>query len=458
MKNTMNIDLKTPLRQLCALLLLQGLLLAGNPARALEGDDNLFDPSSIIKVGSTYHIFCDGTGIVHKTSADMVNWTNTSSVLGSGAGPSWIQTYVPGFNGYFWAPEIVSMGGKYYLYYSCGGVTDAKLQCIGCATSTDLTTWTDQGYVLSANDSTTWGGIDPGVCKDASGNYWLTWGSWRQGIYTAQLNTSTGKLLNSTKTNIINVTNAEASNMVYNGGYYYAFYDRGTCCDGITSTYTIWVARSTSPTGPFTGNKVFIAANAPIYAPGHFGYFKDNSTEYVSFHFDDGNSNGYPRLFISRLTWSGGWPVQTPNWIPNGTYKITSSSSGLAMTGGTGASLQPLTQDTYTGAANQQWVFTNLGWNLYEITCASGGLSLDALNCASSNGTLLDLYGYWGGVCQQWNVYHAANGSYVFSTYNGGGNGTDVIDVPGHSLTPGTQLNLWSYNGGTNQKWVVAAP
>ena len=441
------------------LILFSAALLAGSPARALEGDDGVFDPSSIVKIGSTYHIFTDGTGIVHKTSTDMVNWTTVGSVFGSGAGPSWIQTYVPGFAGYFWAPEVTSMGGKYYIYYACGGETPATDQCIGCATSTDLVNWTDQGLVVSANASTTWGGIDPSVCQDASGNYWMTWGSWRQGIYAAQLNTTTGKFLNSTKTNIVNVTDAEASKLLYHGGYYYCFYNEGTCCVGITSTYTIHVARATSPTGPFTGNTVFIAKNAPIYAPGQLGYFDDNGTEYITFHYDDGNSNGYPRLFISHLTWSNNWPVNVPNWIANGTYKVTNTGDGLALTGGTtGASLQPVTENTYTAASNQKWTFTNLGWNLYEITCSNGGLSLDAYRCSNANGTLMDLYSYWAGTCQQYVVYHESDGTYAFATYNGGGNGTDVLDVPNGVTTSGTQLDLWSYNGLWTQKWVVSAP
>jgi len=447
------------MRFAAALLLLCALLIAGSPARALEGDDGVFDPSSIIKVGSTYHIFCDGTGIVHKTSTDMVSWTTVGNVLGTGNGPSWIQTYVPGFTGYFWAPEITTMGGKYYIYYACGGETPATDQCIGCATSTDLVNWTDQGLVVAATPSTTWGGIDPSVCEDASGNYWMTWGSWRQGIYDAQLNPTTGKFLNSTKTNIVNITDAEASKMIYHDGYYYCFFNQGTCCVGITSTYTIWVARSTSPTGPFTGAAVFIASAAPIYAPGQLGYFDDNGTEYVTFHYDDGNSNGYPRLFISHLTWSNNWPVNNPNWIANGTYRITNTTNGLGVTGGTtGASLQAVTENTYTAATNQKWVFTNLGWNLYKITNADGGLALDALDCSNANGTLMDLYAYWGGTCQQYNIYHENDGTYAFATYNGGGNGTDVLDIPNGVSTLGTQLDLWAYNGLWTQKWTVSTP
>ncbi len=425
----------------------------------MEGADGMFDPSTIIKVGSTYHVFADGQGIIHRTSTDLVNWTNTSTVFGSGSGPSWIQTYVPGFAGYFWAPDIVSMGGKYYCYYSCS--LGQRPCAIGVASSTNLSTWTDLGMVVYSDNNTTYGSIDPGICRDASGNYWMTWGSHLTGIWVAQLNPSTGKFMNSSKYNIANFNDAEGSAMMYHNGYYYLFYNRGTCCSGTSSTYYISVARSTSPNGTFSGNRTYLSGSSPCIGPGHFGYYTEGGAEYVSYHYIDANSNGYPRLGLSKIGWnSDGWPNFQANWIGNGTYKVTAQSNGLAWDdwGCTGASLQAVAQNTYTGLACQKWVFTHLGWGAYKITCSLGGLSLDAVNCANANGTKLDLYSYWGGACQQWKVYRSNSGSYVISTMNGSGNGTAVIEVPSASTATGTQLGLWAYGGGAHQKWNVSAP
>jgi len=435
------------------------LVVAKTEVRAMEGTDGLFDPSTIIKVGSTYHVFADGQGIIHRTSTDLVNWTNVSTVFGSGAGPSWIQTYVPGFAGYFWAPEIVYMGGKYYCYYSCS--LGAKPCAIGVASSTNLTTWTDLGMVVYSTTSTTYGCIDPGVFKDASGNYWLTFGSHLTGIWDAQLNSSTGKLLNSTKYNIVNISDAEASTMVYHGGYYYVFYNRGTCCSGTSSTYYVSVARSTSPSSSFSGNRVFIGSSSPCIGPGHAGYLNDSGTEYCSYHYIDANSNGYPRLAVSKWTWnSDGWPAMSPDWIAAGTYKVTQQGNGLAWDdwGCTGASGQAVAQNTYAGLACQKWVFTPLGWGTYKITCSVGGNAVEAYNCTNTNGTKIDLYPYWAGSCLTWKVYRASNGSYVFATMNGSGNGTTVIETPSASASTGVQLGLYTYGGGAHQKWKIAAP
>ena len=442
----------------CIAALVLSLVFAKTEMKAMEGDDGLFDPSNIIKVGSTYHVFADGQGIIHKTSTDLVNWTNTSTVFGSGSGPSWIQTYVPGFKGYFWAPDIVYMGGKYYLYYSCS--LGARPCAIGVASSTNLTSWTDLGMVVYSDNSTAYGSIDPGICQNGS-NFWMVWGSHLTGIWSAQLNPSTGKLLNSSKYNIANFSDAEGGAMVYHNGYYYLFYNRGTCCAGTSSTYYVSVARSTSPTGGFSGNRVFIGSSSPCIGPGHAGYFTDNGIEFASYHYVDANSNGYPRLGISKWSWaSDGWPIFSPEWIAAGTYKVTNQGNGLAWDawGCTGASGSALAQGTYAGLNCQKWVFTQNGWGSYKISCLAGGLSAEAINCANTAGTKLDIYSDWAGSCQRWKIYRASNGGYVFATMNGSGNGTAVIDVPNASSAAGTQLQLWPYLGNSAQKWNILAP
>jgi len=294
--------LRTLASAVVALSALGAVLVAGTPARATSGANGIHDPSNIIKVGSTYHIYGTGQGIYHLTSTNLTTWSVASSVFGSGSGPSWIQTYVPGFTGFFWAPEIVKIGSKYFLYYACS--LGAKPCAIGVATSTDLNTWTDQGMVVYSDNNTTYGSIDPGVFQDASGNWWMTWGSHLTGIWIAQLNANTGKFLNSTKTNIANFSDAEASNVTRNGSYYYLFYNRGVCCNGTASTYYINVARATSPNGPYTGNRVFMSGSSPFYGPGQAGFY----AALISYHYYDGNNNGAPTLGISNLNWSGGWP------------------------------------------------------------------------------------------------------------------------------------------------------
>jgi arabinan endo-1,5-alpha-L-arabinosidase len=57
--------------------------------------------------------------------------------------------------------------------------------------------------------------------------------------------------LNTTLANVVNVSDAEAGFVIRRGNFYYLFYNRGSCCNGSSSTYYIQVARSANPNGPY---------------------------------------------------------------------------------------------------------------------------------------------------------------------------------------------------------------
>lgn len=158
---------------------------------SLAGSTGIHDPSTVIKRNGVYHVWGTGNQIYHLTSTDLIKWTPAPSVFASGTWPTWINSYVSGFGGTFWAPECVYMGGKYYMYYSVS--MGARPCAIGVAISTDLNTWTDQGVVVYSDNNTVYGSIDPAVFVDVSGKYWMTFGSHLTGIWIAQINPSTGK-------------------------------------------------------------------------------------------------------------------------------------------------------------------------------------------------------------------------------------------------------------------------
>jgi len=398
----------------------------------------------------------------------LIKWTTASTVFPSGTWPGWINTYVSGFAGFFWAPECIYMNGRYYMYYSCS--TGGRPCAIGLATSTDLSTWTDQGVVVYSTASNNYGSIDPAFFWDASGNLWMVFGSHLNGIWMAQLNTSTGKRLNSTLYNVASSGSAsehEAAFVIRRGSYYYLFYNRGVCCNGTGSTYYIQVGRSTSPTGPYTdrsgrsltsgGGTAFLSTSGRYIGPGHLGYFSEGGVEYINYHFYDGNANGTPLMRISNIRWdSANWPYASADWVSNGRYKVVNAGNGLAWDdwGCTGASLQAIAQNTYSGLNCQRWDFTSLGNGAYRINCAQGGLAAEVLNCSPNNGAKLDIYSYWGGGCQQWNIERASDGRYVISSVNG----NRVVDVPNGTTTTGTQLQIWDYLGGNAQKWLIQSP
>jgi len=300
------------------------------------------DPGTMIYDGVHYYVFGDGQGINVSYSTDMRNWNYTSPVF-PGNPPPWTTNAVPGFTGYFWAPDEAYFNGRYNLYYACsdwGTINSA----IGLVTTPSLIVpvWTDQGKIIQSNpvgqtttntDLTAYNCIDPSIMVDANGTVWMSFGSYSDGILIMQLDPSTGKRL-SASSPIYRVSNngptffsntEEGSYLYQHGGYYYLFVNFGGCCAGIDSTYNIRVGRSASVTGPYFdksgvnmingGGTMFLESSGRFIGPGHAAILGVNGTNWFTYHYYDGNNGGTATLGIGRLTWGAdGWPVFTNDW------------------------------------------------------------------------------------------------------------------------------------------------
>ena len=340
----------------------------------LYGDFGVHDPSKLIKQGGVYYTFITSQGIVSKSSTDLRNWNYNATVF-PGNPPAWTTNAVPDFTGYFWAPDIAYFNGKYHLYYSCSswGSIDSA---IGLVTSPSLSapTWTDQGKVVQSDaaghtqpetDTTAYNCIDPSILVDTNGTVWMSFGSYSSGILVTQLDPTTGKRLNTNTLVATLVANnagggwgstIEASYLYQRGGYYYLFVNYGGCCSDVDSTYNIRVGRSVNVTGPYYdqdgvnlvngGGTIFSESTGRYIGPGHASILDDNGTNYFSYHYYDGNGNGYPLLGLANLYWSvDGWPVLTNDW--SALYPLAADaneSSGLyngALQNGAGFTSDP---------------------------------------------------------------------------------------------------------------------
>ncbi|MGP8200536.1 MAG: family 43 glycosylhydrolase [Limisphaerales bacterium] len=291
------------------------------------------DPSRMIKDGGFYYTFGDGQGINVSFTSDLRNWNYANPVF-PGSPPVWTTNAVPGFTGYFWAPDIVYQNGQYYLYYAAsiwGTITSA----IGLVTTPSLTApvWTDHGAVVKYESGVAYNCIDPSILQDTNGTMWMSFGSYSDGIFITQLNPATGNLnypglaptkIADSSTNFFS-NGTEASFLYQTNGYYYLFLNLGGCCSGINSTYNIRVGRSTSVTGPYLyqdgsamlggAGTIFLESSGRFIGPGQAGILNDNGTNWFTYHFYDGNNNGTATLGVGLLTWSaGGWPVFTNDW------------------------------------------------------------------------------------------------------------------------------------------------
>ncbi len=408
------------------------------------------DPSRIIKNNDgRYWVFTTGQGIwcMSASNTEFSDWQAEPTPFGNSY-PSWIDNYVSGFTGFFWAPDIIKIGSTYYLYYSCAG--EGAPAAIGLVTAPGLNgPWTDQGMVVAGNNA-----IDPGLLIDGS-NLWMTWGNWQSGIDIIQLDPSTGKRLNSTTYHQI-TGEVEGPALLKNDNYYYLFYQRGLCCNGVNSTYYVVVARSTSVTGPYTGERVFLPnKDGNIIGPGHIGYGEGKLT----YHYYDGNDNGNAKLMITTLGYVEGWPVaggsndEPPitNDIFEGTYSIIASHSGKALDvydWGTSDGTN-INQWDYWGGTVQQFNIAPVGGIWHRITpVIATDKALDVNNISTDDGANIQIYNYWGGYGQQFRFQQAGSG--VWRIINR--NSDKCIDVENSSTENGANVIQWTCISGSHNQ------
>jgi arabinan endo-1,5-alpha-L-arabinosidase len=447
------------------LLLLAGISEEG--ILALHNHYGAHDPTGIIKCEDTYWIFTTGHGPYAMYSKDLVKWTAGRTPLTPGTFPSWVTDYVPGFEGHFWAPECIYLNGLYHLYYSCSS-WGSKQSAIGLLTTKSLNPesddyfWQDQGVVVYSNASSEANCIDPSVFKDDSGKVWMSYGSYFGGIRVVELDSLTGKVSGSYHYPVAS-GGVEASYLFNGEDYYYLFINRGSCCQGVASTYHIQVGRSTSPTGPFldkSGNNLnsgwgttILSTSGSFIGPGHIGYYSENNTEFVTYHYYDGDDKGNPKLSIGTFKWSeDGWPVITNNWVEDGHYSILNENSQLAWDySGAGADQDPVVQNTYTKAPSQKWTFEALGNGFYSIIPGGRDLVAGITPCTGSVGTKIALGSPESSPCQIWRVEKTNDLNLIFSSKYG----NRVLEVPGSSTDAGTQLAINLHTGTKNQQWML---
>jgi arabinan endo-1,5-alpha-L-arabinosidase len=377
--------------------------------------------------------------------------------------PSWIAQKIPNFSGSFWAPDVIQMNGYYYMYYSVSTFRTSS-SAIGVARSASLKnpSWQDLGIVVqSYGGGAEINAIDPALFRDHDGKVYLSYGSFFGGIGVAEIDQSTGKLAGSVTTVWGGGgKDIEAPYITRDGGYYYLFVNRGTCCQASNSTYYVEVQRATNIRGPYSGTRTILPVTDGKYrGPGHIADLRQDGCHFVSTHYYDLSDNGNPKLDIQRMTYSAGWPVLTRNFtdfsgcggISDGVYAFKSRLSGKVM-GVAGASTADgalVQQSTDTNARHQQWYVIGHGDGYYSVINANSLKSLDDYNNSTTAGTNIAQWGYWAGQGQQWRFASPASGYYTAANRLSG----MVLDVQNKSTADGAQIIQYPSNGGTNQQW-----
>jgi arabinan endo-1,5-alpha-L-arabinosidase len=294
-----------------------------NPQAVTGNVTPVHDPS-MIKGAGGYLLFATGGGIEQRASADLVNFTPTTLVYAFAKLPTWTAAYTNGTD--LWAPDVSFNKGQYFLYFAAS-TFGSSTSAIGLATSSTGApgTWADSGAgVVTSSTCAGSNAIDPAFISDASGNWWLAFGSYFNGINMIQLDPNTGKPLGSSPTcySLAQRTGTaiEGSTVYLHDGMFYLFASVDVCCQGINSTYHIVVGRSSTVTGPYIdrggismtqgGGTILLATHGNIIGPGGQDVFNDANGDVLVYHYYDGNNGGTPTLGINELGWtSDGWPI-----------------------------------------------------------------------------------------------------------------------------------------------------
>jgi hypothetical protein len=277
------------------------------------------DPSRIINDAGSHYFYSTGRNIPVWYTTDGTHWKQGPVVFPNGI-PRSVHNVVPGNDGHdVWAPDIIYNPNTrlYDLYYAVS--KDITQSAIGLVTSPTLDpaspdyAWTDRGPVVVHNSSNAFNAIDPAPFFDASGAMWLAFGSGfgaysDHAIDVVALDKNTG-LRSDNQLHTVQSCHCEASYVHYHDGQYYLFWNTGGCCSGVNASYTIHVARSKSPLGPYTERStVFYAPSGNIHGPGQIGILSENGHDYYSYHYYPTNSSV---LGVGILTWaSDGWPYK----------------------------------------------------------------------------------------------------------------------------------------------------
>ncbi|WHY01271.1 arabinan endo-1,5-alpha-L-arabinosidase [Neobacillus sp. DY30] len=305
---------------------------------------NFTHDASIIKADGWYYAFSTDymaggppkPGIQIRKSKDLIHWEFVGRVFEQVTSEAWEWTK----GTTFWAPDVVEMNGKYYLYYSVSSV-GKRNSYIGVAVSDSIEgPWKDEGVVFKTQegDNHTVNAIDPDIVIDEQGQAWMVYGSYFGGIFITKVDSQTGKLVNPDDEGTLI---AQRRNMNYGiegpeimfnpeTGYYYLT----VSYEWLEDTYNVRTARSKNITGPYvdyngsdmidntdesfnTGNKLVGAykfENSEGWmGTGHNALFEEDGEYYLTHNARPGEDVYWSHLHVRKMVWTDdGWPVVSP--------------------------------------------------------------------------------------------------------------------------------------------------
>ena len=288
---------------------------------------SLPDPTIVKAENGDFYLYAteDISNIPIYKSENLVDWQYVGTAFTDFTRP----TFEP--NGGLWAPDINYINGKYVLYYSMS-VWGGEWTCgIGVATADKPEgPFTDHGKLFRSNEINVQNSIDQFYIEE-DGKKYLFWGSFR-GIYYIELSDDGLSIKPGADKKQIAGTAYEGVYIYPRNGFYYMFASIGTCCQGLESTYTTVVARSTSLFGPYVDKKgqsmlnnnheVIINKNNKFVGTGHNSEIvkDDEGQEMIFYHAISVDKPHGRVLMMDKVQWNNDWPFiegGSPSLIAN---------------------------------------------------------------------------------------------------------------------------------------------
>lgn len=256
-------------------------------------------------------------------SSDLAEWQLVGSAFESM--PNWKKS------GGIWAPEAVYDKGKYFLYYAYS-IWDDPNPGIGVASSEKPEgPFHDHGKIFDSKSIDVPNSIDPFLWQE-NGEKYLFWGSFdkgpKQGTYGIPLREDGIEITDPDEKFKIASGDLEAVIIHKRNNYYYFIGSRGSCCEGVNSTYHMVVGRSNDLKGPYLdkdgrdlkerGNgTLMLKANDKFVGVGHGSRIitDDADQDWILYHGIDVTrgkvSGGASRrmLFLDKVEWVNDWPI-----------------------------------------------------------------------------------------------------------------------------------------------------
>ncbi|MDT7779583.1 MAG: xylan 1,4-beta-xylosidase [Acidobacteriota bacterium] len=396
-------------RMLMAALLVLCLLCVARAQQAtyrnpvIAGD---YPDPSVVRVGEEFWAATTTGGwaphFALLRSRDLVNWEKVGYVFQTK--PAWAK-------GDFWAPEIVSDGGRFLVFYTARRDEGPKKRgtlCVGVADAAAPSgPYTDHGpLTCQIPERGGVGSIDAGFVRDEHGDPYLVWkadGNDAEpdeptSIYAQRLSDDATKLLGKRKEILRNNVSSweghvtEGSYILRHGEWFYHFYSGNACC-GRACNYALGVARSRKLLGPWEkyGKNPIIAANRDWQCPGHGSIVETaDGRDFLLYHSYRQRRDTFNigrEAVLDEVTWGAdGWPAinggRGPSSVAPAPLGVAGKDSSEAefFDGFTGAKLNP----------EWQWPLVNQQTASIELTGGSF-LRLMPQNVASSqNGEPVD--------------------------------------------------------------------